>query len=71
MTYIIRELKHSDIQEAEKDVSLWNQMIEDLLGEVMSSVAGFELRLRPLEEVRNWTKEMARRVQDSLLGQRS
>jgi hypothetical protein len=42
--------------------------VKDLLSEVVASAVGFELDLRPLEEVRKWTREMTRQIRDSLVG---
>jgi hypothetical protein len=67
VTYVMRELEHGNVQEAEKEVSVWSQLIEDLLSEVMASASDIELGLRPLDEVRNWTKRITRQVRDSVV----
>lgn len=68
MTYIMRDLEHDGIQEAEKEVLAWSQLVGDLLSEVMASAAGFELGLKSSEEVRDWTREMTKQILDSIYG---
>ena len=68
VTYIMRDLEHDGIQEAEKEVLAWSQLVGDLLSEVMASAAGFELGLKSSEEVRDWTREMTKQILDSIYG---
>ena len=64
----MRELEQDGYQEAEKEVLVWCQLVEDLLNEVKTSAAGFELSPKPLEDVWNWTREMTKQIQDSVGG---
>lgn len=66
VTYIMRELELDGLHEAEKEVLLWRQLVEGLLSDVASSATGFELSLRPMEEVRKWTEEMTRQIRESI-----
>jgi hypothetical protein len=68
VTYIMRGLEPGGVQEAKNEASVWSQLVKDLLSEVVASAVGFELDLRPLEEVRKWTREMTRQIRDSLVG---
>jgi hypothetical protein len=68
VTYIMRGLEPGGVQEAENEATVWTQLVEDLLSEVVASAAGFELDLRTLEEVRKWTRELTRQIRDSLVG---
>jgi hypothetical protein len=68
VTYVMREREHDGFKEAEKEVLLWSRMVEELLGEIVTSAVVVELGLRPLEEVRKWTREMTRQIRQSLVG---
>lgn len=68
VTYVMRGLEHDGLQEAEREVLKWSQSVEELLSEVVASFAGYEMGLRPLEEVRNWTIEITRRIRESIAG---
>jgi hypothetical protein len=68
VTYIMRDLEDGGVQDAEKEVLAWSQMVDELLCEVVASAPGFGLEMRPLEEVRVWTKEMVKQVRESICG---
>ena len=63
----MRELDCDGLREAEREVVLWNSLVEDLLGEVITFSTGVDLGLEPLDEVRLWMRSMVEQIRESLM----
>ena len=75
VTYVARGFESTDLelQNIKKRIRLWAESVDYLVNRVVdhaSTSAGLELELKPLVEVKDWTKEMAAKILDHVTDQK-
>ena len=67
MTYAMRALD-TDLTQAENEIHAWQREVACFANHVLCSAVLFELRVRPLDEVKRWSNEMSKQLTDHVRG---
>lgn len=68
VTYAMRPLETDQTQGIEDEIQAWSREVVCFSNHVLCSATMFELRVRPLDEVKRWTFEMSKQLADHIRG---
>ena len=68
VTYAMRPLETDQTQVIENEIHGWQREVACFANHVLCSALTFELRVRPLDEVRRWATEMSKQLAEHVQG---
>ncbi|KAG9247205.1 hypothetical protein BJ878DRAFT_398564, partial [Calycina marina] len=70
VSYAMRDLEVEYLQSIESEVQAWAHGVAVFSNHVLCSATLFELRMRPLVELKRWTEEMRKQLLEHVRGQK-